>query len=212
MFNLDNFFLFKNLEITKKETLISKLPKITDFKKGEIIYSATHFPNAIGIIIKGEAFAVTNSGNRLYMNSFKEGTCFGAAAVFGNEKEYVSTITAKSDITIMFIKEDELKNIFAEHPQTAINYIEFLSCKIRFLNKKVGLLSSGNAEETVLSYLSTISDNDGNATLPGNMTLLSKTLGISRASLYRCLESLENNGFILKNKNFVKVIRNEKNS
>lgn len=210
MFDLKNFFLFQGLENPEKEMLISNLPNPTLFKKGEVIYSATHFPNAIGIILKGEAFAVTNSSNRLYMNSFKEGTCFGAAAVFGNDEEYVSTITAKCDIVILFIKENELKSLFEKYPKTAINYISFLSSKIRFLNKKVGLLSSGNAEDTVLSYLRTIANSEMIATLPSNMTLLSKTLGISRASLYRCLESLEKNGFILKKNNTVKVIKNEK--
>ena len=212
MFDLNEFFLFNSLEISEKQVLISKLPKPTYFKKGEVIYSATHFPNAVGIIISGKAFAVTNNGNRLYMNSFSEGTCFGAAAIFGNNNEYVSTITAEVDIEILFLTEEILKKIFLEFPQTAINYIEFLSGKIRFLNKKVGLLSSGSAESTMLNYLTTIADNCGNATLPRNMTLLSKTLGISRASLYRCLEALENEGLILKNKNTVKVIKNEKNS
>ena len=40
MFNLNDFFLFKNLETSKKENLISKLPKPTNFKKGEIINGA----------------------------------------------------------------------------------------------------------------------------------------------------------------------------
>jgi len=211
MFDLNDFFLFSGLEKGQKQTILAGLSKPLFFKKGEVIYSAKHFPNAIGIITRGEAFAVTNNDNRLYMKNFQVGTCFGAAAVFGNGGEFVSTITAKSDIEILFIKEEELKNIFSQFPQTAINYIGFLSEKIRFLNKKVGLLSSGSAEDTLLNYLSSIADSNLNATLPDNMTLLSKTLGISRASLYRCLESLEKNGFILKTKNIVKVIKNEKN-
>ena len=212
MFCLDDFFLFFGLSDTEKKKIIQSLNKPQTFNKGDIIYSAEHFPNAIGIILKGEAFAVTNNEHRLYMKSFKEGTCFGAAAVFGNGNEYVSTVTAKTDVTILFITENELKNIFLTFPETSVNYINFLSDKIRFLNKKVGLLSSGSAEDTVLNYLSTIADNEGNATLPRNMTLLSKTLGISRASLYRCLDSLENEGFIIKEKNKVMVIKNEKNS
>ncbi len=212
MFELSEFFLFKDLSTEQKNIILSGLSKPQIFKKDDIIYSATDFPNAIGVITKGEAFAVTNNGSRLYMNSFKSGTCFGAAAVFGNEKEYVSTITAKTNIEILFIKENELNDIFLKFPQTAVNYIEFLSDKIRFLNKKVGLLSSGSAEDTLLNYLTTIADDSSNAVLPRNMTLLSKTLGISRASLYRCLESLERNGLILKTNNIVKVIKNEKNS
>lgn len=210
MYNFNDSFLLNGLTELEKSTIFSTLSKPQFFKKGETIYSAKHFPNAIGFIIQGEAFAVTNNENKLYMKNFREGTCFGAAAVFGNNGEFVSTITAKTDIEILFIKEAELKQIFQEFPKTAINYIDFLSDKIRFLNKKVGLLSSGSAEDTLLNFLTSIADSDHTATLPDNMTRLSKTLGISRASLYRCLESLEKNGFILKNKNTVKVIKNEK--
>lgn len=211
MYNLDDFFLFKGLEESQKNNIINGLSKPQNFKKGETIYSATLFPDAIGIILKGEAFAVTNNRNRLYMKNFTVGTCFGAAAVFSDGEEYVSTITAKTDIVILFISELQLKDIFLKYPKTSLNYISFLSEKIRFLNQKVGLLSASSAEDTVLNYLTTIADSDSYAKLPRNMTLLSKTLGISRASLYRCLDTLENNGFILKENNTVKVIKNEKN-
>lgn len=207
MKNVENFFLFKNLTQNEKSIIISELPDTESFKKGDIIYSAERYPNALGIILKGEAFAVTNNGSHLFMKGFKAGTAFGAAAVFGNKNEFVSTITAKTDIEMLFLTEDKLKKIFLEFPQTSLNYIEFLSEKIRFLNKKVGLLSSGSAEDTVLNYLTSAADSGGNAVLPSNMTLLSKTIGISRASLYRCLDSLENQGLILKEKNTVKVIK-----
>ncbi len=207
MENFENFFLFKNLTQGEKTVIISELPDAESFKKRDIIYSAEQYPNALGIILKGEAFAVTNNGSRLFMKSFKAGTAFGAAAVFGNKNEFVSTITAKTDIEMLFLTEDKLKKIFLEFPQTALNYIEFLSEKIRFLNKKVGLLSSKSAEDTVLNYLTSAADSGGNAVLPSNMTLLSKTIGISRASLYRCLDSLEERGLILKENNTVKVIK-----
>ena len=211
MYNFDDFFLLKSLNEQQRSTILASLSKPTLFKKGEVIYSEKHFPNAIGLLTEGEAFAVTNNGNKLFMKNFCVGTCFGAAAIFGNNGEFVSTITAKTNIKILFIKEDELKDLFHKFPQTAINYIDFLSDKIRFLNKKVGLLSSGSVEDTLLNYLTSIANSDNEAVLPSNMTQLSKSLGISRASLYRCLESLEKNGFILKNNILVKVIKNEKN-
>jgi len=42
------------------------------------------------------------------------------------------------------------------------------------------------------------------------MSLVSKTLGISRASLYRALNDLEQNGYIIKDNNYIKVIHYEK--
>ncbi len=211
MFYADELFLFNGLKQNEKDEIISGLSKPADFKKGEIIYSAQSFPNAIGVILEGDAFAVSNNESRLYMRSFKEGTCFGAAAIFGKDEPYVSTITAKTDVKILFITEPQLESIFLKYPKTSLNYIGFLSDKIRFLNKKLGILGCNTAEDTLFNYLNSISDKNGVAELPSNMTLLSKSLGISRASLYRCLDTLENDGLILKEKNIVKVIKNEKN-
>lgn len=44
------------------------------------------------------------------------------------------------------------------------------------------------------------------------MTRFAKTLGLSRATLYRALDILEKNGNIIKENNKLKVIKYEKNS
>lgn len=206
---LKDFFLFEGLCEKERDEIIAGFSKPIHFKKGEIIYSAEAFPNAIAILASGKAFAVTNNEKSLHMKSFLPGTCFGAAAVFGGEA-YVSTIKAESDIKILFITEQELRNIFLKYPQTALNYITFLSDKIRFLNNKLGMLSCKSAEDTLLKYLYSATNSEGYAEIPKSMTLLSKMLGIGRATLYRGLDTLEESGLILRENNRIKVIKNEK--
>ena len=206
---LKDFFLFEGLSEKERTEIASGFSKPLSFKKGEVIYSAEVFPNAIAVLAKGKAFAVTNNEKSLHIKNFSAGTCFGVAAVFGGEA-YVSTIKAETDIEILFITETELRSIFLSHPQTALNYITFLSDKIRFLNTKLGMLSCKNADDTLLKYLSSSADSEGFAQIPKSMTLLSKMLGIGRATLYRCLDNLEENGFILRENNRIKVIKNEK--
>lgn len=212
MNGIENLFLFKGLSDNEKNEIIKSFDSPTLYKKNEIIYSADNFPFAIGFIIEGSAIAVTNNKNNVHMRSFQKGACFGAAAIFGGNEIYVSTITAKSDAKILFISEEKLKNIFLKYPKTSINYIEFLSDKVRFLNKKLSVISCSNAEDTLMKYLISVTDSDNNAKIPDSMTLLAKTLGLGRATLYRCLESLEKDGLILRENNNIKVIKNEKNS
>lgn len=207
MINTENIFLLNGLSEKEKKEITSCFAEAVSFKKGEIIYSEDVYPNAIGYVLCGKAAAVTNNGNNIHMRTFEAGTCFGVAAIFGGDSHYVSTITAKTDIKILFITEDELKSIFLKYPKTATNYIEFLSNKIRFLNTKLSVISCNNADDTVLKYLSTVCDSEGNATTFKSMTLLAKTLGLSRATLYRSLESLEKNGIILRENNIIRVIK-----
>lgn len=203
---MDSIFLFNGLTENEKDEAKKLLDSTKKFKKGEIIYSAENFNNAIGYIINGKAFAVSNNGSSLHMNTFLKGSCFGVAALFGDNEQYVSSIVAKTDCEIQFISENELQKIFKLFPICSVNYIRFLSEKIRFLNKKLDMLSRPLAEDTVLNYLTTNMDQDGKAKIPKNITLVAKTLGLGRATVYRCLDSLENKGKILRENNYIKVI------
>ena len=206
MLKKEELFLLEGLSEKEKSQITKSFDSPILFRKGEIIYTADKFSNSLGFICRGKAFAVTNSGQELFMNSFGEGSCFGAAALFGGGENYVSTIIAKTDTEVLFISEDTLNSIFTSFPKTSINYISFLSDKVRFLNKKLSMLSCSNADETVLNYLSSVRDSEGYALIPKNMTLFSKMLGIGRASLYRSLDKLEENGKILRENNKIKVI------
>lgn len=135
---------------------------------------------------------------------------FGAASLFGNSDCYISEIIAKTDLEVLFVTEDELTALFIKYPQTAINYIAFLSEKIRFLNKKLNVVSSSGTENTVFKYLTSIANENGEIKSFKNMSLISKSLGISRASLYRAISDLEKNGYIIKENNYIKVINYEK--
>ncbi len=209
---LEKLFLFNGLKPYESKEIISLFKEPTQFKKGDIIYSAEKFPNAIGVVLKGKAYALADNENELHMKTFESGACFGAAAVFRKGEKYVSTIVAKSDLKVLFIDEDDLRKIFLKYPQTALNYINFLSEKIGFLNAKLNLLSCGSAEMTVYKYLCSVTDDNCVAQIPQSMTLLSKMLGIGRATLYRCLDTLEAEKMILRENNIIKVIKNEKNS
>ncbi len=208
--NCSNLFIFDGLSEQDTAQISALFPEPQRYKKGEVIYSGETFKNALGFVVKGTAVAVSNNDNKVYLKSFDQNMCFGAAALFGGKDTYVSTITAKTDIEILFIPEEQLKEIFTKYPKTAINYIAFLSDKVRFLNTKLRVISCMSAEDTVLTYLSNVTDSDGYANIPKNMTIFAKMLGLSRASLYRALDILENNGSILKENNKFKVIKNEK--
>ncbi len=210
MLKYTDLFLFKGLSQEETEEITTNLSDLRKFKKGEIIYSKTDFPNAIGFVVKGTAVAVSNNQNETFLNKFEKNMCFGVAAVFGGGENYISTITAKTDVTILFITEEQLKSIFSAYPETAINYINFLSGKVRFLNNKLCVISCTNACDTLLNYLKSIADAEGYAQIPQSMTLLSKMLGLSRASLYRALDTLLENGNIVRENNNIKVIKNEK--
>ncbi len=208
----DNFFLLKGLSNNEICKISSSFSPAVIFKKGETVYSGQKFTKAIGYIIRGTAVAMSDNNNETHLKTFNKGMSFGAAALFGGGECYISTVTAKTDLEVLFVSEAELLTLFEKYPKTAVNYITFLSEKVRFLNKKLNVVSSTGSENTVLKYLTSLADQNGQISDLKNMSLISRTLGISRASLYRALSSLESGGYIIKENNKIKVIYNEKNN
>lgn len=207
----ENLFLLDGLNRSEKQKIISSFPKTILFRKNEVIYSSEKFSRSLAFIISGSASAEADNKNCVPIRHFGPGMCFGAAAIFGSQNKYVSTVTAVTECEILFLNEEYLTALFSEYPHTAINYITFLSERVRFLNAKLSVFSCHDAESTVLKYLSASADSEGFADIPQNMTLFSKMLGVGRATLYRSLDSLESRGFIERENYKIKVINNEKN-
>lgn len=188
-----------------KSYITASFGKTHRFSKNECIYDAVHFENALGCIISGKVNAAVGGAEGVVMKCFSAGQCFGAAALFGAGEQYVSSVTAVTDAEILFIAENELRQIFSLYPITAINYITLLSEKIRFLNNRLSVIAGPTAEASLYRYLSSAADAEGYASVPQNMTLLAKLTGLSRASLYRSLSALEENGLISRENNSIRV-------
>lgn len=210
MTEYDGLFLLNGLSLTEKKEIAALFPDPTHFQAGALICSPESNFNALAFLVSGTAVAVIDNKRQMVMKKFAPGSCFGASALFGGDKSYVSTVLADSAADVLFIDEPTLTAIFAKYPATAVNYISFLSEKVRFLNTKLSVISCPSAEDSVFKYLESSADRDGYARLPGSMTLFSNMLGIGRASLYRSLDTLEESGAIKWENNKIKVIKNEK--
>ena len=193
---MESIFLFKNAEKAVEETVFSK-PK--SYKKGQVIYCRETFENSIGVLLSGKAKATTATNDGL-LTRFGKGDVFGVAAVFGAKEEYISTIVAESDCVVQFIEQDVLTMLFEKYPVISVNYIAFLSSKIRFLNEKLSIMMQDRAQARLYEYLL---KNDGYS---GKMTALANILCMGRTSLYRRVEALEQKQLIVRDDGKIKVI------
>ncbi len=202
MFLTENIFLFEGLSNDEKGAIMNLLPEIRTFLKGETIYSTDRYEKAMGVLLEGSATATKNN---IIKRTFASGDVFGVAAMFGNNDDYISLITAASGCSVQFIPEKLLRDIFDKYPKTALNYITFLSDRVRFLNKKIEQLSGPDTPSKLLSFLKSSAGEDGMVEVK-NMSSLCKMVGIGRTSLYRSLDELEKKGFITKQNNIIRVM------
>lgn len=162
--------------------------------RGTVIYDPQAFRRCLGLLLSGQVMV---SKRELIVSILGQGELFGAAALFNSRDDYVTTLTARSDCDILFFAQELIEEFLAGCPAAALNYIAYLSGRIRFLNGKIEGLIAGSAEQKLAQYLLGKSE-ENRIDLPCPVSDLAKRLHISRASLYRAFDALEEAGAAVK--------------
>lgn len=197
-----------NLETLKSSFLFSSCPEAADeallssavrYKKGERVYGREEYERSLGIVLEGEVTARPSNGTGAVLNVIGAGGVFGAAALFTPEKDYVSDVTATRDSLILFISEDELEKMFERWPVCAMNYIKFLTSRVRLLNARIGVYTGTSADAKLYTYLCSACGEDRRLKID-NMAELARSLDMGRTSLYRAMDELEKKNMIIKDR------------
>ena len=189
--------IFSSLEEQEKQKTAERVECIS-IKKGEEIVLVER----LGCLAKGSARVLVKNTGSTVMKKLGTGEVFGCAALFGGDA--VTEIKADSDSVIVCLSANDMTDIFTKTPTVAVDYIKYLSGKIRYLNSRIGDFAPAPAEQKVLGFLKKLYQKQSPIKIP--MTLLAKELGIGRTSLYRALDALENNNLIKRTKNGIIVL------
>lgn len=194
---LSAFFLFDGLGEEALHAIDERLEPSVTYRRGQVVYNTHAFRRAVGLIVRGSV--VVRSSGEVVINRLHAGEIFGVAALFDSEQDaYVTEITADEDTAVRFIPQELMSRLLAEFPLIAERYIRFLSDRVRFLNRKLSALTVGNTENRLYHYLLSHQDEQGTIQLPDTMTELAKVLNMGRSSLYRALDTLVQEGIIIK--------------
>ena len=84
-------------------------------------------------------------------------------------------------------------------PRAMANYVRFLTQRIQFLNRKIRYLTAGSAERRLALYLlSEIPKENVPTRLELTAVSLADLLDLGRASLYRAMDRLTEDGFLVR--------------
>lgn len=181
--------------------------EIRTFLSGEVIFSPEKEQKAIGWLLDGKAeISTADQGKRTLLRFLSVGEPFGVASLF-SEEPYVSMIVAKKTCRVFILPEHTIRRLLENEPAFLYRYLEFLSSRIRYLNRKIGYLTAGSTERRLGMYL--ISQNNDVFSLPISISDLSELLDVGRASLYRAFDKLEEDGYIQKNGRLIRLINKE---
>ena len=161
------------------------------YRSGEVIYSSESREKCIGIVLSGKVAA--RSDNAL-LTIIPKGGIFGIANLYSDDS-YPSTIIAKTASTVLLIEESGFKRLLENDGGLLRAYLSFMSNRIVYLNRKISALTAGSAEKKLAVFLAD-NQQDGVYTLPASISSLANMISVGRASLYRAMDSLEEEGII----------------
>ncbi len=190
----DRLFLFEGVSPKEKAHCWAiDSGEEASFAKGAVIYDSERAKRALALVLEG---SVRVQHGRVVMNELHAGDVFGAAALFGEEDPFPTTVAARTDCRVLFIPQTTVSAWMAAVPQVGENYIRFLSDRIRFLNRRLSTLTAGHTDGKLWRYLLAHRGEDGIVHLTGGIAELAKTLNMGRSSLYRGLDALTADGKI----------------
>ena len=162
-----------------------------------VVYSPRHFRRSLGVVLSGQ-LQVTKGA--LAVSVLGPGDLFGAAALYSDEPEFASTVTAKGPSRCLMLEQPLVDRLLTEHSQIRENYLRYLTGRIRFLSGRLQALAQPGVEGKLARYLLA---NGGSSC---SATELCQRLGVSRASLYRAFAALEDSGLIVRKGKTITVI------
>ncbi len=168
---------------------------LASFHPDETVFEPERFMRCLGFVLSGRV-GVRMSGYP--MRTLAQESFFGAAALFGEEDRYVTEIRAQSETKILFFEGSLVEECIRSVPSFATGYTRFLSERIRFLNRKIRLLSGHDSQYSLTVYLAEQTPNEKRIIPVKSFAQLARTLNMSRSSLYRAMEELEKDGLIRK--------------
>ena len=176
------------------------------YAKGETVYDATLARRALALVLDG---TLRVYHGRVTMKDLHPGDVFGAAALFGSDEPYPSTVVAESGSRVAFIPQETVSAWMQAVPRIGENYVRFLSDRVRFLNRQLSTLTAGQTDGKLWRYLLAHRNHEGVVTLPDGMTGLAERLNMGRSSLYRSLDSLVASGHIRRQGKQIIVLKLE---
>ena len=169
---------------------ITQEGRLEFFPTGATVYSPSHFCRCLGILLAGRLQVTKGT---LTVSYLEPGDLFGAAALYTEAPEFVTTITARQSSRCLMLPQNSMDRLLAQDGPLRENYLRYLTGRIRFLSGRLQSLVQSGAEGKLARYL-LANVREGQLTCAA--TDLARRLGLSRAALYRAFQSLEESGLI----------------
>ncbi len=194
---LKSTFLFSSIDDSELEALIEHSPPThQSYKRGDKVYSSTD-RKLVGFVVNGkcEIRRIKPDGSKTVLNSLAEHQSFGILSIFSSE-EFPTQIFALTNCEILYFTDEQIKDFVNSNLQISKKLINFLANRINFLNKKIATFSGTRVEDRLAAFILCERERFATDSFPFNCQKTAEEINAGRASVYRALTSLEEQGLL----------------
>lgn len=200
-----------NSKLFSERYIVEDKIKAKSYKKGQFISDFFDKEYYVGVVKTGQVsiYCISSDGTEVNMSILKEGDVFGISNIF-DEESLDTVLKCKSDVYVVFYPKKCFIDMMKLDISVALEYSRYCNRKIQFLLRKIEFLNIQSSKKKVIEYLLEKTSKNDTILLECSKDELSKRISVSRASLYRELQSLQNENCLELGKKCIKILNKEK--
>ena len=172
-------------------------PRLVRAAAGEALSDSLEGEPCVGLVVSGliDVWSVAPDGNGVLLSALQPGDCYGISNLLtGGGLE--TRLRAATPVEVACIPKSRMEACLAEDAGLALRYAALCNRKLQFLLRRIALLTAQTARGRLISWLLLHAGADGRVVSRLSRTDLASALSVSRAALYRELDSLRESGLI----------------
>ena len=201
---LSETFLFSRIARRDLNTAIDSIGvHIESYPTKTYVFKPGCCENRLCFIKSGKCIVerLKSDGTTVPLNKMTKYNSFGILSVLSEEEPFPTAVITSGACEIVSISQDDVLKLIYSNSQIAMNVISFLARKVAFLNNKVATFSSDTVEEKLSNFLLFEMKRLNSTEFDFNAKKTAEAISAGRASLYRAITALTNEGLVtLSNK------------
>lgn len=176
-------------------------------RKGQIVSDRQKGQEFVGLIVRGsvDVYSIAMDGREIVLSRLEAGDCFGVINLLAGA-ELPTVLKCRSETKLLLIPKRLFIQAMQDDPALALRYAGFCNRKMQFLIKRIEFLTMQSGRNKLIQYLLMRQDEDGCVRLDCSKEDFAAVLGISRASMFRELAALQEQGFICRNPGQIRIL------
>lgn len=171
-----------------------------ELRTGDFLQWPEGEEHCLGVVISGELTELRAPA--LPNRSLREGSVMGVVELFSNQKPMYQPVRAETRSRVLFFSAQEIRSLFESYPDLMMRYINFLTARAQEFRWEYLMAATPAAQDRVKKYCAMEMEQGPEGqyylTLPRSMSALARRLHMSRSTLYRALEQLQQQGLLLR--------------